>query len=419
MLKTSDGRKVDLDDLISGTVKDVLTGEGMLDFVRDNIANALAPLEKSNEDFRRDLLTSIDKGFEKQKPQDKGLLIGRVMRALAACRMDPARAAVYAREKWGDERVSKALSSSEGSAGGFLLREEVGDLIELLRPASVVRSLGPVIVPMEGGTIRMPKHTAGASGGWIGENANIPMTEPGFGSVALHAKKYASLVPVSNDLLRRASPQADMLVRDDLVADIATSTDLGFIRGAGTDAMPKGLRYQAAAAGVNVRAGNGNATLAEITGDLVGMIQRMGDSNVRMIRMGWLMEWRTWARLMSIRDGNGNLTFAPEMRGGTLWGYPFRVTSSIPRGLTGGGGGSNETEFYLVDFADVMVGETTGILIDTSGEAAYHNGTTVIAAFSQDQTVIRAIVEVDLAVRHPESVQVLVGVDWAPADTGA
>lgn len=414
-LKTRDGGTVALGDIINKGVADVLQGEGMLDLVRENIAKAFEPLEKSQTDFRRDLLTSINQGFEKAKPAEKGLRAARMVRCLAYAHKERRNPAQVAKE-WGDETLSKALSSSEGTAGGFLLREEVGELIELLRAASVVRSLGPVIVPLEGGQMRMPKHTAGAAGGWIGENTNIPMSQPAFGGVTLAAKKYAALVPVSNDLIRRASPAADTLVRDDLVADAATASDLAFIRGTGTDATPKGLRYWAAASAVNIRTGNGSSTLIEITGDLVGMVQRMMDANVRMIRNGWIMEPRTWARLSSIRDGNGNLVYMPEMRNGTLWGYPFRVTSQIPRNLTGGGGGAAETELFLADFADVLVGETTDVMVDSSDTAAYYDGTNVQASFSQDQTVIRSIVETDLAVRHAESVQVLVGVDWSPAD---
>lgn len=404
--------KEDLDALINKQVADILKAEDLLDVIQERIAESLRPIQDEQKAFKADLMSSLHKATE--PAENKGQMVGRLLRALAAGKMDPEKAAKHALKHWNDERVAKALSSSDSTAGGFLLQDEVSnEVIELLRAVSVVRSLNPVIVPVDSGTLRIPKMTAGAGGGWIGENEDAPVTEQQFGGVTLSAKKYASLVPISNDLLRRASVMVDNLVRDDLVADVSTATDLRFIRGVGTDASPKGLRYQAAAANVfdRQKAGAGS-TLAEITADLVGMIQRLGDANVRMLRPGWIMEWRTWARLYSVRDGNGNLVFAPEMARGTLMGVPYRRTSQIPRNL----GGGSETELYFADFADVLVGETTGIMVDTSGEAAYNNGGTVVAAFSRDQTVIRAIVEVDLAVRHPQSVAVLTAVDWSPAD---
>jgi len=96
------------------------------------------------------------------------------------------------------------------------------------------------------------------------------------------------------------------------------------------------------------------------------------------------------------------------MNNGTLFGFPFRVSTQVPRNL---GAGSN-TEIYFADYADVVLGETTQILLDVSSTAAYQSGASVKAAFSLDQTLIRAIVEVDLQVRHEESVVLVETVRW-------
>ena len=64
----------------------------------------------------------------------------RIIMALASAKGDPIRAAVFAQKAWGeDSPVVKALSSADATAGGFLLQDEMAtDIIELLRPASVV-----------------------------------------------------------------------------------------------------------------------------------------------------------------------------------------------------------------------------------------------------------------------------------------
>lgn len=382
--------------------------------VREELAQSATARVESKVD--RLLASASEDGPGAGPSEKRGALFGRVMRAIASAKGRIDVAAAVAR-KWGDEKVveimEKALSSGDGTAGGFLVEDAVADeVIEVLRARSVVRSLNPRTVPLDSGTLRMPKHTSGSSGSWIGENQNATATQPAFGQVVLSAKKYASLVPISNDLLRRASFMADTLVRDDLVGDIRTATDSAFIRGSGTGGEPKGLKNWAG----NALDANGTVNLGNVTADLGTMLQTLLDNDVQfeMGRLGWIMEPRTWRYLITVREtSTGTLAFKPEMDGGTLFGIPFRVTSQIPRNLDASGtSGDDETELYLANFDDVVIGEATGILIDVSDSAAYHDGSNVVAAYSLDQTVIRAIVEVDLAVRHAESVVLLEEVTW-------
>lgn len=376
------------------------------------VGKHLLPLLEEIKNERRDWIGAAT-GRVAPASREKGELAGRFLCSLLGAKGDPERAVAFAKAHWeDDEQLQKALSSSTGADGGFLVIDEVSsDLIELLRAPSVVRRMMPMTVPLDSGTLRMPKHTTGSSGGWIGENANATATQPAFGQVVLTAKKYASLVPVSNDLVRRASQQMVPVVRDDLVADIATATDLAYIRGDGASSEPKGLLFQALAA--NKLDANATVNLANVTTDLGIVLQTLMDNDVRMIRVGWIMEPRTWRYLITVRDGNGNYAFKPEMDSGTLFGFPFAVTSQIPRNLDASGlGNSNETELYLADFADVVLGQATQMMVDVSNVAAYHDGSNVQAAFSLDQTVVRAIFESDLAVRHGESVVVLEEVAW-------
>ena len=383
-------------------VKESLNSIGLEDTVEE-INERLAKMSEKSGSIE-EKLGSLQAETPKEK-EKASAQVGRFMRALAAGRGDTRRAAEYARNQWHDEGIAYALESGDEAAGGFLVKDEyAAGLIELLTPASVVRSLNPLVVPLDSGTLRMPKMTSGSSGAWIGEGEPVGVTEPGFGQIVLIAKKYASLVPISNDLLRRSSMQVDMIVRDDLVDDIAGSTDLAFMRGDGTAGQPKGLREFA---GTTISA-NTTVTLDTITDELARCIQALMDANVRIRRPGWIIEPRTWRELVTIRDGNGNLVFQPEMNGGTLMGFPFRVSTQIPRDL----GAGSDTEIYFADYADVIIGEATQVLLDVSATAAYQSGASVKAAFSLDQTLIRAIIEVDMQVRHNESVVLVDTVRW-------
>jgi len=366
--------------------------------------NIMAKQNENNQKWMEQLF--LRKEVKKEKPN-----VGRLIRALAAGKGDPDKAAHFAKKQWGDEEIAKALTTSTGETGGgggFLVPEEYStELIEYLRPLSVIRSMNPVIVPMPVGSISIPAMTGGATAEYIGEGSNIRVSQPAFGQIKLTWKKLATLVPISNDLIRFSSPQADAIVRDDLVAAMAQREDAAFIRDDGTNDTPKGLRYWIA--GDNIIPANGTVNLANVAIDLGKAILALEENNIKFLRPGWLISPRTKYYLTTLTDDNGNYVFKDEMAGGTLLNFPFAVTSQIPSNL---GDGANESEVYFVDFADAIIGESSLVELAVSEEAAYYNGTSVVAAFSLDQTVIRAIARHDFALRRSVAGAVLTGVKW-------
>lgn len=341
--------------------------------------------------------------------QRKGLLAGQFLRTVVVSRLERSSQLEVAQRIYGEghpvvKAVAKALSSDVFGSGGALVPTEVSaEVIELLRPASAVRMLNPVMVPMDSGKLQIPKITGGATASYTAEAANGTVTSPTTGDLNLSAKKLVALVVLSNDLIRRASVQTDMLFRDDMVASIAQVSDYAFIRGAGDVGKPKGLRYWAPSGSVTATAGT---TLANVTSDLSALVLALRTNNVRMLRPGWLMAPRSAEYVAWLRDGNGNLAF-PEMAQGRLRSYPVGISNQIPTNLS-----TNQSELYFADFADVVIGETTQIILDASPEAAYYDGSAVQAAFSRDQTVLRAIVEHDLGMRHDASVAVKTGITY-------
>jgi len=343
-----------------------------------------------------------------------GLRFGAAMRAMAAAGGDRQQAVAIA-EQWGHSGLFAQQSGLTGVAGGFLIPEDIsGELIELLRPASVVLSLNPLIMPMDSGNLSINRINVGTTASYIGELVDAPATGVQFGQLKLSSKKLAALVPISNDLLRSASTQADAVVRDDLVLSLATRMDLAFIRGAGTQAVPLGMRNQligTAFEATNILSANATVNLVNVTSDLGRLELALLNQNIPMVRPGWIFSPRTMMYLMNLRDGNGNYAF-PEVQNGQLRGKPYRVTTQVPINL---GGGTNESEIYLADFAHVIVGEQQGIELAISTEAAYRDaGNTVQASFSRDETVVRAIALHDFGMRHLPAVAVLTAVTWTP-----
>jgi len=336
--------------------------------------------------------------------ETRGLRAGRFLRAIAGGRT-PEGAAAFARKHWGDETMAKALSASDAEAGGVLVPSEYSaDVIELLRERAVIRSLSPTIIPMATGSMTMPKLTGGATGSYIGENQNLGVSEQTFGQISLSWKKLAVLVPMSNDLLRFNVANADGIVRDDCVASLALTEDAAFLRSNGSAFAPKGLYHWA----TNKFDAQGSPTLATVTEDLATAILYLRNANVRMLRPAWIMSPRTEFYLRTLRDGNGNLVFAAEMATGRLFSFPYASTTTVPDNV----GTGTQSEVYLADFADVLIGEANTLEVSASDVAAYHDGSNLQSAFSLDQTVLKLLAHHDLGVRHEASVCVIEAVAW-------
>lgn len=425
--------KEQLSDFIRDTTAPMIAevvGKQVADLVRENV-------EKSLRDARPNYVARMFGEEPAQVKAPVGTKFARCLRAVAAAKaagMGPDKALDILRS-WGSADVAdeweqtraKALGSGDPTQGGFLVPSQVSqDVIELLRPAAVVRSLGPLTIPMTGGKLEIPRISAGATASYVGENNNITKQEERFGMLRLAFRKLAVLVPISNDLIRTSSPGADTIVRDDCVRAMASREDKAFIRDNGTDATPKGLRFwtnpdNQFTANATVNLDNVTADLAKclqylMAADIPLIIQQNINANVGAVvdvRPGWIFSPRTYRYLTSVRMTQGPWAFRDEMLRGTLFGFPFRVTSQVLETMTADvetGGAS--TEIYFGAFAHAVIGESLGMLVDASTEAAYYDGSSVQAAFSRDQTVIRVMTEHDFALRHDKAFVRIRSVNW-------
>lgn len=344
-------------------------------------------------------------------PAEKGLTFARMTRTIAAAGGIP-HVAMQIAEANGDSGLFANQNMGSGVAGGFLVPEDVStEVIELLRPLSVVTAMGPRFVPMPNGNLTTNRRATGANFSYGGEQKDIKATGVSFGQVKLSAKKLSGLIPISNDLLRSASMAVDRMIRDDALADAALIQDRFFLRGSGTDFAPKGLRWQVVGTsfeGTHILTMTAGPDLQKVTNDLGRMELALGNANVVYTGAHWAMSPRTAMYLTNLRDGNGNLAF-PEMQDGMLRKKPVHISTEIPQNL----GGGTETEIMLVHPAHVMIGEHMGIEIAMSTEAAYKDANgDMQAAFSRDETLLRMIMQHDIGLRHLPAVAVLTGVTW-------
>lgn len=345
------------------------------------------------------------------KAEEKpGLMVARIAQAVAIGGSDQRLVASAAEGLYGSEmgQIVANMEQATDTKGGFLVDEAYSsDFIDILRPRVVIRRMGARTVPMPDGNLTTRKKTAGSSASYVGERVPAPTTGATVGQITMSAKRLTAIVPITNQLIRRSSMNVQMMIRDDLVEGVSVKEDQQFLRGTGSATAPTGLRNLIAAG--NLIAANATVNLVNVTNDLGKLKLAVLNANIPMTQCGYIMSPRTMLFLENLRDGNGNKAF-PEVAEGRLGIYPIGVTTSVPDNL---GAGTNQSEIYFGDFAQFMIGDTERVAIAASDVAAYDDGGTIRAAFSNDETVVRLIAEHDTQVRYDTAFAVLTAVTWA------
>lgn len=346
----------------------------------------------------------------------KGALFARTLACSVAQKLAGVRGAgaEFAKKMWGDDAdnapVIKALQAGDFATGGVWIDRTIStDFIEFLRPEVVVRAFNPRTEPMPNGTSSIRKQTGTTTATYRGEN--VPQNanpNPEYGWVHLSAKELIAKIPISNKLIRYAANDIEAMVLNDAREYIATREDIAFIRGDGTQNTPRGLRYWVNAANVF----NANATVnhVNIVRDLGKAEFLLTNANIKMRRPGIIMSPRTENYLKYLLNAQGYWAFQAEMNAGKLLGKPYKTTTQVPDNL---GGGSDESELYLVDFDHVVLGEVGRLDVASTSEASYKDSAgNVQSAFDNDETVVRVITEHDLAVRQDKAIAVITAVKW-------
>ena len=306
----------------------------------------------------------------------------------------------------------KAMGQNLLTDGGALVPVEYStEIIQLLRNKVCVRVLGARTLPM-GASIEIPEQTQSASAFYVGENAPVTPSEPKTGGMRLTEKKLMGLVPVSNDLIRNASIDAEAFVRDDLVQVLRLREDYQAIFGAGGEHSPRGILSLVDAAHLYdaVAVAPKAPTLAEVKLELAKAKGKLKTANIPMERLGWIMSPRTEQWLYSVTDGNGNSVFQAALDAGTLHGFPVIVTNQIPENLDGT---TDASRLIFGDFAQFLIGESLGMEVEMFPNATYDStgGGVIVSGISSDQSVIRAIAKHDFGMRYRKAF-VVVRLRW-------
>jgi len=372
--------------------------------------------------------------------KDRTLVLGGIAKMVGLGNGNLRASRVEAAELYGENHpVTRALNASTGSAGGFIIPPDyMNEIIELLRPMAQVRNAGPRVLPMPRGTMTLPGQASAATASYGNELVTIGSSQQTLNQIVASYKKLTALVPVTNDMMRYADPAVDAFVRDDLVKIIALREDLAFLLGDGTQNTPRGYTSFAngyatanggtagvwntganstAASGGNWITSNGTYTLSTAAQELGGLMNKLDTANVPDIKRVWFFHPRTKNYLYNVQNSLGVYVYRDEINQGKLLGYPFRCSTQIPINIWDATGTNQDCSFiFLAEMSETMILDSMQLELAVSRDGTYIDASGATqSAFSNDQTLIRAIAEHDFQIRHDASVAVAQFVRWAPA----
>lgn len=261
------------------------------------------------------------------------------------------------------KRDMTATGGSSGSEGGVNIQTNVGGIIDVLLPRTVLANLGITRFDNLTGNLDLPQASTQPSAGWNTENGTAAEKSPAFGKVSFSPKRLAAFIQVSNQLLRQSSNSIDAYVRQYLVNAMAQELEKAAIKGGGSN-EPTGIIGNA---NVNVIYAGGAASnstnangAAIVWADVVNAMKAVESNNA--MGQAYLTNplvkaaLQTTPRQSSGVEGN----FIMQSGAGELNGYPMAVTTNVPSTLSKGSA-SDLSALIFGDFSQLCVASWGGM----------------------------------------------------------
>ncbi len=255
--------------------------------------------------------------------------------------------------------------------------------IDRLRSALITERLGATVISGLVGTVDIPRQTGSSSAQWVDEDGSLTETDATFDDVTLAPKTVGAMTSYSRRTLLNASPSIEQIVRNDLAAIVARAIDNKAMLGDGTGNTPTGIK----SAGATSLSLTATPTWAEI----LAFISEIQSDDADIGSMAWAMHPAAAKLLRSTTKvssdaGAGFLMDEP----GSLAGYPAASTTALRTGDS-----PDESTIIFGAWNQLLIGYWSGIDLLLNP----YEGT----AYAKGRVLVRAMRDVDVQVRHPES----------------
>jgi HK97 family phage major capsid protein/HK97 family phage prohead protease len=279
----------------------------------------------------------------------------------------------------GVEAASRALATSPGSKGGYLVNVENLGFIDILRNRSVAMSMGARVLSGLTGNVTFARQTGKPSVTWqAGEHSSVTAADQTLGQLSMTPKTCIAITEVSEQLLAQSSQSAEAFVMADLAANVAIDgVDNAVINGIG-GAQPLGIKNTT---GVTTGQDASSATYAKI----LAFPSTAGSANAIRGNPGFVTNTAGAVVLMQKQRFSGTDTplWDGTLFDGTLVGFRAMSSEQLASG-----------NLIFGSWDELVIGEW-GVL-----ELSTDNGGT---RFNTASVGIRAMWMVDTMIRYPQA----------------
>ena len=245
--------------------------------------------------------------------------------------------------------------------------------IDLLRSKYAIGRLGVQFLTGLTGNIAIPKMTAGATGYWVSEAADVTESEPTLGQVTGTPHGVGALVDISRLMLIQSTPDADSMIRDELTNRIMRTVQTAVFAGTGADGQPSAITN--ATGFNNPSVTQGTPTYEELL-NFPGTI--MAD-NAEADGQKWAMTAEVWAKLAATATNGAGSPLAIDPVSKKLIGFDYETTEDLPA-----------NSLWFGNWASVVVGVWgNGIDIATTDSRLFASGGITVRALQYVDVMVR------------------------------
>lgn len=277
------------------------------------------------------------------------------------------------------DAATRAMATTPGSKGGYMVNVENMGFIDILRNRSVAMAMGARVISGLQGNVTFPRQTGKVSVTWqAGEGTSVTAADQALGQLSMTPKTCIAITDVSEQLLQQSSPSAEAFVMADLASDVAIDgVDAAVINGTG-GAQPLGIKNTT---GVTTGQDAATATYAKI----LAFPTVAGAANAIRGNPGFVTNITGASVLMQKQRFSSTDTpvWDGTLLDGTLVGFRAMSSEQLASG-----------NLIFGSWDEVVIGEW-GVL-----ELSTDNGGT---RFNTAQVGIRAMWMVDVMLRYPQA----------------
>jgi HK97 family phage major capsid protein/HK97 family phage prohead protease len=325
------------------------------------------------------------------KKEEPGIGFAKLFMALARAKGNPTVAKMMAKEAFRDDaRIGNILEAveKEGSMSSFVQKTAVAagtttdstwaspiaqanvlasEFVEYMRPQTIIGKFGTNGIPdfrRVPFNVKIPRQTGGTLGTFVGEGLSKPVGKLAFDTLTMPFAKVATIVVLTEELVRLSDPSAQALARDDMAAGIAQYLDKRFIDpayAAVANVSPASITNGASGA-----ASTGK-TVSAIDTDVKGAIAHYAaDPTLNLGGLVWIMNPAKAISLSMLRNTDGSKAY-PDITatGGTLMGYPVITSNNVALS-----GSPTDSFVVLVDPSNILMADDRQVSVDVSNEAS-------------------------------------------------